>query len=198
MQKVSKTVILAGALLAMSMLQGCATRVKASSTSNPAPSEAFSSFGRIEVKPTVFAEGYKGNQAGLTKIDENIRKDLAESLTSWNAAPVNGRVLIIEPIVEEMQFKSGAKRVFLGPLAGSSGVRMRVKIRDNKGTLVATPEFFQRADAMAAGFTFGVHDNLMLTRIANLTSAYIKANYVRAEGGPTGADSKAVEAAMTN
>lgn len=198
MHKVSKTTILAGALLTVSMLQGCATAIKASSTQNPAPSEAFSSFGRIEVKPTVFAQGYAGNQAGMAKIDENIRKDLAESLTTWNAAPANGRVLIIEPIVEEIQFKSGAKRVFLGPLAGSSGVRMRVMIRDNKGALVATPEFFQRADAMAAGFTFGVHDNLMLTRIANLTSAYIKANYVRAEGGPTGADDKAVAARMTN
>ena len=113
MQKVSKTVILAGALLALTMLQGCATRIKASSTTNPPPSEAFSSFGRIEVKPTVFAEGYKGNQAGMAKIDENIRKDLAESLTSWNAAPANGRVLTIEPIVEEIQFKSGAKRVLL-------------------------------------------------------------------------------------
>ncbi|MEX0140537.1 hypothetical protein MRBLMS1_001327 [Massilia sp. LMS1-1-1.1] len=198
MQKVSKAVIVAGALLSVSMLQGCATSIKASSTQNPAPKEAFSSFGRIEVKPTVFAAGYAGNQAGMAKIDQNIRKDLAESLTAWNAGPANGRVLIIEPIVEEMEFKSGAKRVFLGPLAGSSGVRMRVMIRDSKGVLVATPEFFQRAGAMAAGFTLGVHDNLMLTRIANLTSAYIKANYVRAEGGPTGADNKAVEAAMTN
>lgn len=198
MHKVSKITILAGALLAVSMLQGCATAIKASSTRNPAPSEAFSSFGRIEVKPTVFVEGYKGNQAAMAKIDENIRKDLAESLTTWNAAPANGRVLIIEPIVEEIQFKSGAKRVFLGPLAGSSGVRMRVMIRDNKGVLVATPEFFQRADAMAAGFTFGVHDNLMLTRVASLTSAYIKANYVHAEGGPTGADDKAVAAPMTH
>jgi hypothetical protein len=197
MQKVSKAVILAGALLAVSMLQGCATRIKASSTHNPAPSEAFSSFGRIEVKPTVFAQGYQGNQAAMAKIDENIRKDLAESLTTWNAGPDNGRVLIIEPIVEEIQFKSGAKRVLLGPLAGSSGVRMRVMIRDSKGVLVATPEFFQRAGAMAAGFMFGVHDNLMLTRVANLSSSYIKANYVRAEGGPTGADDKAVEASMT-
>lgn len=180
------------------MLQGCATSVKASSTQNPAPREAFSSFGRIEVKPTVFVKGYEGNQAGMAKIDENIRKDLAESLKTWNAGPANGRVLIIEPIVEEIQFKSGAKRVFLGPLAGSSGVRMRVMIRDSKGVLVATREFFQRAGAMAAGFTLGAHDNLMLTRVANLTSAYIKANYARAEGGPTGADDKAVEVPMEN
>ncbi|MBB5607743.1 MULTISPECIES: hypothetical protein [unclassified Janthinobacterium] len=194
MKKISTTVVFAGAVLAMAMLQGCATRVKASATNNPAPSEAFSSYGRIQVKPTVFAQGYTGNPAALAKIEENIHKDMAESLTQWNARPDNGRVLIIEPIVEEIQFTAGAKRVLLGPLAGSSGVRMRVLIHDDKGVTVATPEFFQRAGAMAAGFMFGVHDNLMLTRVANLSSSYIKANYVRAEGGPTGADDKSLGA----
>lgn len=194
MNKALKPVLWAAGLLALSLVQGCATRVKASTTSNPAPTEAFSAFGRIEVKPAVFAEGYKGNLAGVAKINENINKDLAESLKKWNAGPENGRVLTIEPIVEEMQFQSGVKRVFLGPLAGSSGVRMRVIIRDNKGNEIARPEFFQRASAMAAGFMLGVHDNLMLTRVANLTSAYVKSNYVRAEGGPTGADDKAMAA----
>ena len=194
MNKALKPVLWAAGLLALSQVQGCATRVKASSTSNPPPSVAFSAFGRIEVKPAVFAEGYKGNVAGVAKINENINKDLAESLKKWNSGPENGRVLTIEPIVEEMQFQSGVKRVFLGPLAGSSGVRMRVIIRDNKGNEIARPEFFQRAGAMAAGFMLGVHDNLMLTRIANLSTNYIKANYVRAEGGPTGADDQAVAA----
>lgn len=194
MNKALKPVLWAAGLLALSLVQGCATRVKASTTSNPAPTEAFSAFGRIEVKPAVFAEGYKGNLAGVAKINENINKDLAESLKKWNAGPENGRVLTIEPIVEEMQFQSGVKRVFLGPLAGSSGVRMRVIIRDNKGNEIARPEFFQRASAMAAGFMLGVHDNLMLTRVANLTSAYVKSNYVRAEGGPAGADDKAMAA----
>lgn len=194
MNKAYKSVLWMTGLLALSLVQGCATRVKASTTSNPAPTEAFSAFGRIEVKPAVFAEGYKGNLAGVAKINENINKDLAESLKKWNSGPDNGRVLTIEPIVEEMQFQSGVKRVFLGPLAGSSGVRMRVIIRDNKGNEIARPEFFQRASAMAAGFMLGVHDNLMLTRVANLTSSYVKANYVRAEGGPTGADDKAMAA----
>lgn len=194
MNKAYKSVLWVTGLLALSLVQGCATRVKASTTSNPAPMEAFSAFGRIEVKPAVFAEGYKGNLAGVAKINENINKDLAESLKKWNSGPDNGRVLTIEPIVEEMQFQSGVKRVFLGPLAGSSGVRMRVIIRDNKGNEIARPEFFQRASAMAAGFMLGVHDNLMLTRVANLTSSYVKANYVRAEGGPTGADDKAMAA----
>jgi hypothetical protein len=117
---------------------------------------------------------------------------LAPSLETWNKRPANGRSLVIEPIVEQLEFKHGAKRVLLGPLAGSSGVLMRLKITDAKGAVVATPEFFQRADAWAAGWVLGVHDNLMLTRVANLASQYIVSNYGRAQGGPTGADDKAV------
>jgi hypothetical protein len=119
---------------------------------------------------------------------------MEEPLKKWKARPANGRTLVIQPVVEELSFKHGAKRVLLGPLAGSSGVLMRVQVKDSKGNLIANPEFFQRAQAMGAGFTFGVHDNLMLTRVANLASGYLTANYERAVGGPTGADDKAVGA----
>ena len=55
-------------LLALTLLQGCATKIKASGAQNPAPTEAFSNFGRIEVKPVVFKSGYSGDYAGLAKI----------------------------------------------------------------------------------------------------------------------------------
>ncbi|MFZ6657759.1 hypothetical protein [Undibacterium sp. TJN19] len=140
----------------------------------------------------MFKDGYAGDMSGLTKINENIQKDMASYVDTWNKRPDNGRTLIIEPIVEEMQFKHGAKRILLGPLAGSSGVLLRLKITDATGVTIASPEFFQRAGAMAAGFIFGVHDNLMLTRVANLATDYIIANYTTAKGGPTGADEKAL------
>lgn len=192
MKKSIRFISLASCLLALSLTQGCATKIKASAANNPAPTEAFSSYGRITVKPAVFKAGYKSDFAGLAKIEENLVKDLAPSLETWNKRAANGRSLIIEPVVEELRFTHGAKRVLLGPLAGSSGVLMRVKITDADGKVVAMPEFFQRADAMAAGFTFGVHDNLMLTRVANLASDYIINNYASALGGPTGADDKAI------
>ncbi len=192
MKTVSKTALLAAGMLSLALIQGCATKIKASSNTNPPPAEAFSAYGRIEVKPVVFKPGYKSDAAGLAKIDENIKKDLSEKLPAWNSRPANGRSLVIEPVIEELSFQHGAKRVLLGPLAGSSGVLMRLNIRDANGKLIANPEFFQRAGAMGAGFTFGVHDNLMLLRVANLSSSYIVNNYERAQGGPTGADDQAI------
>jgi hypothetical protein len=187
-----RTVLIASAVLSVGLLQACATKIKASSTDNPAPAQAFSSYSRIEVKPVVFKDGYKGDYAGLAKIDENLKKDLAPKLEQWNQRTANGRTLVVEPVVEEMSFKHGASRVLLGPLTGSSGVLMRVTFRDNTGKVIATPEFFQRTAAFSGGFTLGAMDNLMLTRVANLASGYIIANYDKAVGGPTGADDKAV------
>lgn len=191
--KATRRTILAFALVAaVPLLHGCATKIKASSLTNPAPTEAFSNYGRIDVKPVVFAQGYKGNQVALNKIAENFTHDLAPSIQKWNSAPANGRTLTVEPVVEQISFKSGAKRVFFGPLAGSSGVLLRVTYRDQSGKVVAAPQFFQRAGAMSGGFTLGVQDNLMLTRVAKLASEYTIANYDRAVGGPTGADPAAV------
>jgi hypothetical protein len=190
--RITYSALMVSGLLALTFLQGCATKIKASSAQNPAPTEAFSNFGRIVVKPVVFKSGYAGDYAGLAKIQENLKKDLAPSLATWNGRATNGRTLVIEPIVEELQFKHGASRVLLGPLAGSSGVLMRVKISDANGALVSSPEFFQRADAWSAGWVMGVSDNLMLVRVASLTSRYIIANYGHAHGGPTGADHKAI------
>jgi hypothetical protein len=189
-----KVMTLVSVVFALAMLQGCATKIKASTTQNPAPAEAFSGYGRITVKPVVFKEGYKGDANGLAKIDENFKKDLTELLEKSNKRAANGRTLVIEPVVEEMSFKHGASRVLLGPLVGGSGVLMRVTFRDGKGAVVASPEFFQRTKAMSGGFTLGVMDNLMLTRVANLASNYVIVNYDRAVGGPTGADDQAVAA----
>jgi hypothetical protein len=187
------TVLLASAILGVALLQGCATKIKASSTDNPPPAKPFSAYSRIEVKPVVFKEGYKGDHAGLARIDENLKKDLTPKLQEWNARASNGSTLVVEPVVEEMSFKHGASRVLLGPLVGGSGVLMRVTFRDNTGKVIATPEFFQRTAAFSGGFTLGTMDNLMLTRVANLASGYIIANYDKAVGGPTGADDHAVK-----
>lgn len=191
MKHTRRILLAATVVAALPLLNGCATSIKASSSHNPAPATAFSSYGRIDVKPVAYAPGYKGNPAALAKIGANLDKDLAPSLAQWNSRPDNGRTLTVEPVVEEMSFKSTTKRVFLGPLAGSSGVLMRVTFRDNTGKVIATPEFFQRANAMSGGFTLGVQDNLMLTRVAKLASGYVIANYDQAVGGPTGADDAA-------
>jgi len=187
-----------GAVIASAILvAGCATNIKATRKDNPPPKEAFSNFGRIEVRPVVLAPSAAGQQKVLTKIQENIAHDLEPSLSEWNGRPDNGRKLLIEPVVEEVRFIGIGPRILVGPLAGSSVVRMTVKITDaSNGKLVDLPEFYQRSSA-GAGFALGVADNMMLTRTAGLVSRYIVRNYAKAEGGPTGATDELVAPAAT-
>lgn len=186
----NRFLILCG-VLSIALLQGCATHVKASAKHNPPPTEAFSAFGQIELKPVVFKPGFDGDEKGLVKINQNLVERLEPSIAKWNARKLNNRALTIQPVIEEFEFKHGAKRVLLGPLAGSSGVLVKLKITDEAGKLVAHPEFFQRTSA-GAGMIMGIADNIMLVRIATLMSKYVEANFERAEGGPTGADDQAL------
>jgi hypothetical protein len=183
---------LALAVLALSLavLPGCATRVTVNATMNPPPTQAFSAFSRIELKPVRAAADSGASPEGVTRIQSNLQQQLAAWLAAWNRGPDDGRKLVIEPMVKQMEYQRVAKRIWLGPLAGESGVLLELCITDGEGRLVASPQFFQRADAWGASFTF-VHDNLMLPRVARLASDYVIANHAQAKGGPTGADDKA-------
>jgi len=192
MKKNHHAAVLAAVMLAAGSLQGCATSIKASSMENPPPTRAFSAYSRIVVKPVSFLVGHEGSYAGLAKIDENLRKNLAQKAELWNSRPNDGSVLSVEPVVEDLSFKRIGARLVLGPFIGSSGVLMRVTFRDQSGKVIAAPQFFQRTAAFSGGFTLGVQDNLMLARVATLASNYIIANFDQPVGGPTGADESAV------
>lgn len=182
--------------LTIALTTGCASKVKASRTENPAPKEAYSKFGRIELKPVVLSDEFKGqnaNENALIKINANLTKRTSEQLQKWNNRPSNGRTLIIEPVIVDIRFINVATRVFTGPLSGSSGVVIKMKVTDAKtGQLIDNPEFYQRSSA-GAGFAYGVADNMMLTRMGELVGDYIINNYDKAVGGRTGATDELVD-----
>lgn len=187
--------LVGGLILATLALAGCASKIKATRTTNPPPAEAYGNFGRIEVKPAVLAPDFAGsgeNQKVLAKLQENLGKGLAPSLATWNARPDNGRRLVLEPVVEEVRFIGSAARVMVGPLAGSSTIRMTLTATDAAtGKQIDKAEFYQRSSA-GSGFAFGVADNMMITRTADMASAYVIRNHAQAVGGPTGATDELV------
>lgn len=191
------TLILAGALTLALGITGCASNVKASRTENPPPVEAYSNYGRIEIKPIVLAQEFRGqsaNEKSLEKINANFFKRLGNSPNNWNNRPDNGRRLVIEPVVTDIRFIGVGARIFTGPLSGSSGVVIHVKATDARtGKLIDHPEFYQRSSA-GAGFALGVADNMMLTRIGELVGDYLLRNYDAAVGGRTGATDELVSA----
>ncbi|HXU93867.1 MAG TPA: hypothetical protein VFP33_09450 [Gallionella sp.] len=183
-------VMFPAALAALLLLGGCANNLKATAhLTNPPPSEAYSNFSRIEVKAATLAPAFSNdgaNQKAVERINANLNKRLEGVLPEWNKRPTNGRRLIIEPVVSEIRFIGVGARLFAGPLAGSSSVKVDVKVIDaSTGKVIDNPEFYQRSSA-GSGFALGVADNMMLVRMGELVGDYIIRNYPKAVGGKTG------------
>ncbi|MDR1709831.1 MAG: hypothetical protein LBS70_08955 [Candidatus Accumulibacter sp.] len=182
-----------GLLLASILLVSCAPKnaIRSSAHVNPPPAEAFSAFGRFELKPVALAREFSAhaaNQAAAAKIQTYFDERVKPAVDEWNArgAP-GGRTLTIEPVIEQIRFIRTAARIFSGPFAGSSAVVMKVKYTDAaSGKIVAQPEFYQHASAGAATMTYGGQDQAMLARIVTLVAEYNARNYDAPVGGPTG------------
>jgi hypothetical protein len=173
-------------IAAFAVLTGCATNIKPTVTSNPAPARALKEFQQFELKPLAADPGVTEKEpAAVKKINENLNLRINSVTGPWTRA--EGDTLIIEPRVREIKFVSSTQRVFTGALSGSSAVRMTVKLTDKaSGAVIAEPEFYQRAAAQGGNFSLGVTDNLMLDRIAQVLAEYMQRNYSQAVGGPTG------------
>lgn len=188
-----RTMLVVGVLLA-GAIAACSTEIYAPAALNPPPSEPFNAFGRYQLQPVTLnpklaEHGY--NQSATAAINRELQPTLATLLNSWDKG--SGRMLLVAPYIEEIKFIGGAARFWGGAMAGSSAVVIRVTYTDEAtGKTVATPVFYQHANAMGGAFSFGGTDNAMLSRIANLITDYTRNNYAQAVGGPTGAPANRV------
>jgi hypothetical protein len=160
---------------------------------NPAPANKLQGYAGYEIKPVTLAPDMadkKHVDKVVAKVQENIEQSVGPILQDWNAsaaAATNPAKILIEPSIESVHKPSGANRFFAGAMAGNSHIVMKVKITEQpSGKVLAQPEFYRRANAMAGAWTFGAHDNAMLQKIAGLLANYLTANYTEAVGGETG------------
>ena len=177
-------IVFAGILLA-----SCATNIKPSRSFNPPPQEIFSTFNRFELRPVVLSPQYSehsANQRAARKIQEYFDTRVKPIVDVWSKEGNPGnRTLVIEPYIEEIKFIGGGARFFVGPLAGSSAVILKVKYIDrDTGKIVAEPEFYQKASAMSS--VYGGEDNAMLDKVVSLVVEYTSRNYGARIGGNNG------------
>lgn len=173
---------------------GCATKVKTpETTQNPVPSEPFSNFSKFDVKPInqgLGCDKQRGADDALNAIQQKLDNRLGGLVAAWNtASPVkkNSRTLIIEPICSNAKLISPSARIFGGAFVGSSAVVLNVRYTDAMtGKVIAEPVFYQHANMMGSGYSFGATDRDMLDRIASMITTYTSKNYENAVGGPTG------------
>lgn len=159
---------------------------------NPPPVHKLQGYSGYELKPLTLAPdmaGKKNVDKVVAKTEENIQQSVAPIVKQWNesADASSKEKLLIEPGIVSVHKPSGANRFWAGAMAGSGHIVMKVKISEqSSGKVIAEPEFYRRANAMAGAWTFGAHDNAMLQKIAGLLANYLTANYTEAVGGDTG------------
>jgi hypothetical protein len=180
-------------IAAAALTAACTTTVrKPTAIQNPPPAEAFSKFGRFELKPINTMEGcdkQHGADVALRAIQDGMTDRLGGVISIWNgkSTSAGARKLIVEPICSDAKLVGTNARIWAGAFAGSSAIVLKVRYVDAAtGKTIAEPVFYQRASAMGAAYSFGATDRDMLRRIVDLVTDYTVGNYTVATGGPTG------------
>lgn len=160
---------------------------------NPPPARKLAGYASYAVKPMAIdpaLEDKKNADKVVAKVQEYMEQNVAPIVAKWNADAASGGgatgKLVIEPRITALHKPSGATRFFAGALAGDGKIVVMVKIHDESGTVIAEPEFYRRANAIAGAWTMGGHDAAMLGKVVGLISDYLNANYSEAVGGATG------------
>ncbi|MGH7997282.1 MAG: hypothetical protein ACREFX_13125 [Opitutaceae bacterium] len=192
MMKVLPRVLIS--LIVLAALGGCVTHITTNVTQNPPPEEKLSDFNHFELEPVVLASAYTSSEANhkaMAKVQADLSERMDPVIAKWNQAGEEtggaNHTLVIEPKIEEIKFLNATVRVWTSSFSGSSAILMRVRLVDkDTDREVGAPIFYARAAAMGGAFSFGTTDNLMLVRITETISSYLKNNYGNAVGGPTG------------
>jgi hypothetical protein len=176
--------------LLVAALIGCATAW--ATPINPPPAHKLQGYAGYELKDVAFDPNLsdkKNVQKVVAKVDENLKRNVQPILQNWNASS-NARAsqkIVIEPYITSLHKPSGATRFFAGAFAGDGHINVKVRIvEEPSGKVIAEPEFYRRANAMAGAWTVGGHDNAMLEKVTGLVANYLSANYTEAVGGETG------------
>lgn len=179
------------------LLLGIAATALAESPQNPPPTTAFAGYDKYELLSIAMGPPYagdKGKEAAKDKIQGYMNTETNPIIEQWNKDAgdgTRGQSLVIEPRIEKLKVVSGSARFWAGAFAGDSYVVMKFKITEQpSGTVLAEPEFYQRAAAMSGAWTFGGQDKDMMHRIVALANLYLQSNYQEAVGGATGYDVK--------
>jgi len=186
--------IVAAALLAL----GCGRSNFQTPTNvvNPAPPVRLGEFQSVEVAdmsvaPAVLEEEkeYDANLVA-SNIMKQFRSKIQYLTSNWNndpQRPPTRGALLIRPVMSQLKWVTRGERVWAGSMYGNSAVVIDIEFADKAdGTVFARPMLFARANAM--GGAWGMQDDAMVTRMAEMMANYVIQNHASPVGGPTGVE----------
>lgn len=146
------------------------------------PDEPLSKFGRfelapLEMSPEVAADSKKVDQ--VRKLEARLAARLQPLLDGWNAAGRgSGRVLVVEPTVQQLRIVSGGARFWAGALAGESLVDIDLMlVEKGSGKRIGQARVTRGSGAMAGGWSVGATDRNLLDYVVDICHEYLARSY---------------------
>lgn len=172
-------------VVGVSVLSGCVTGIEPQDHTIRPSKVPLGSFESYSLRPLTVEkmEGDSGDHVAVAQIETELRgcvrgvlRDLREEPTTENGRV--GRRLIVEPAIVELKKVNRTERRWVGPLAGSSAVLLRLNLVDAAaGEIVAAPVFHARGDAWQGSFApFAAPDEAMLRRVVEDACTYARQN----------------------
>ena len=163
----------------LTILGGCATNIHPTNEPLRPPTVRLGIFPQAVLAPIKVEkmEGDSGDQAAIRHMDENLGKCMKSVFPTLLNASAADQGLLIEPVVVDMKKVNASERFWLGAMAGSSAVLLKLRYTDvATKAVVAEPTFYARAAAMSGAWTIGGADNAMLSRVVNEACGYARSN----------------------
>ncbi len=172
-----RMVLFVAVIMGMSLFSGCATNIHPPNEANVPPTEKLGNFTNITLESSVVEPKYGdnvSNRKAVNKIDEVMNQRLKTVFPQLNSQKNNaGKALVIKPQILAIKFISGGKRAWAGAIAGDSAVLLQVDFFDQqKKTIIASPKFYAKANAITGDYSMGGSDNAMLQRIVSAVVEY--------------------------
>ena len=164
-------------------LGGCSTNIHEKPDTIVPTTQRLGTFPLVAMRPLTVEkmEGDPGDRAAVDHIRRTLRHCMSmvfpEMRTDTEPVAPGMGALMIEPTIVELKKVTGAERFWIGAMAGSSAALLRMRYIDvDRGTELAAPVFYAKANAWGGGFTFGGTDNAMLSRLTDQACDYSRNN----------------------
>ena len=144
----------------------------------PGRTQSANGFGRFELLP-IEVSGTKVHPTVLGKFRDSLEQQVGPTLATWNSESRDSgrdRALGVRVTLTDMRFVTGAKRFWIGPIAGSSHAAGTVTFVDlDSGEALASESFDSASGAWAGTATVGALDNRMIRTLASRMAGYVNA-----------------------
>ncbi len=172
-------------LLLGGLLAGCATNIHPRDETIQPSKAPLGGFATVAMRPLMVEamEGDSGDIAAVRHIEHTLRGCMLAIFPGLifgpqvEAAAGFGQGLLIEPDLVALKKVGTAERIWVGPMAGSSAVLLRLRFTDaHTKVVLAEPVFYSKASAWGGAFSFGASDNAMLSRLTSDACQYSRRN----------------------